>query len=342
MPIKVKLPNGQIGSFPDDMPHEEIEAVLQKQFGFNQNQAQSQQQPHEQSFLNKLPRNIGAGITEGIAGLANIPYDIARQQENVSQPQDNYEKKLLASLGEKQNQQPLFSSNEVPHFNEHNYSKMFGLTQEPTFSDKAIQFGSGLISPGALFKGAQVASKGIPLAAKLAKAFGELPLTANMASKPLKQARSLAKERNISNISVPKDILKEAQDFLPKNMPTRNLIKEAKKGNYDPFFTLQSDLGKTARQLSKSPSGAERLYGEQANDLRKRLIEAMHSSLSKSGHEDIGQLMSKGQNKYRQYKKLDREIYPKLRKAGIGVAAGVGIPTGYRSLKSMLSGDSYY
>ncbi len=32
MAIRVKLPNGEIGEFPDDMPHEEIESVLQKQF----------------------------------------------------------------------------------------------------------------------------------------------------------------------------------------------------------------------------------------------------------------------------------------------------------------------
>lgn len=32
MVIRVKLPNGQYGNFPDDMPHDQIETVLRKQF----------------------------------------------------------------------------------------------------------------------------------------------------------------------------------------------------------------------------------------------------------------------------------------------------------------------
>ncbi len=32
MAIRVKLPNGQYANFPDNMPHDQIESVLQKQF----------------------------------------------------------------------------------------------------------------------------------------------------------------------------------------------------------------------------------------------------------------------------------------------------------------------
>ncbi len=65
MAIRVKLPTGEIGEFPDSMSHEQIESVLQKQFGGPQ---------EEQGFFNKLPRNIGAGLLEGARGIGNIPH----------------------------------------------------------------------------------------------------------------------------------------------------------------------------------------------------------------------------------------------------------------------------
>ena len=33
MPVRVQLPDGNIAEFPDGMPPQEIEAVLQRQFG---------------------------------------------------------------------------------------------------------------------------------------------------------------------------------------------------------------------------------------------------------------------------------------------------------------------
>ncbi len=181
-------------------------------------------------------------------------------------------------------------------------------------------------------------SENRPLGALLGGAFGaaplakELPLTKGMAAKPLNYAEKLIKERNIGNFKIPKDIFNEAKDFLPKNLPYKKLLNEAKKGDYKNLFTLQSDIGKTARQLTKSASGAERLHGMQANDLRQRLLEAMKGHLNKEGHEDISGLISKGQNKYRQHMKLRKPV-TKILGAG---AAAIGIPPAYKYLKDIL------
>lgn len=48
MAIRVQLPTGEIGEFPDDMSHEEIESVLQKQFP---------PEDHEQSDIPPIPFN---------------------------------------------------------------------------------------------------------------------------------------------------------------------------------------------------------------------------------------------------------------------------------------------
>lgn len=152
----------------------------------------------------------------------------------------------------------------------------------------------------------QVAS--LPLFDKIFSAIESVPLTKGLAAKPLKNAQRLLEERGAPSLSISKDILKESQDFLPKNLPTKNLLKEAAKGDYKTLFSLQSDLGKAARELSKSSSGAERLHGFQAHDLRQRLLQGMKDSLAEQGHEDVANLLTKGQNKYRQHMKYRKPV----------------------------------
>ncbi len=74
MAIRVKLPNGQYGNFPDDMPHDQIEAVLRKQFppessdkgfsGIGQDIQQSVEQFPEYavSMAQQLPEEIDAAV----------------------------------------------------------------------------------------------------------------------------------------------------------------------------------------------------------------------------------------------------------------------------------------
>lgn len=250
----------------------------------------------EQGFLNKLPRNIGSGLLSGATGLANLPYEGA---------------KLIGNPG----------AEYVPHFGEHDYGKMLGLTGEPTTSDKAIQMASEFALP--IGGAAKAGAKGLKA---LGKVVADLPLTRGMASKALKQAEKLSTERNVIGLPIDKQVLKDIPQFLPKTEPYRKLLQAAKKGDYKSLFTLQSDLGKHSRQLTKSSSGAERLHGMEAANTRKRLIEAMRSKLSASGHKDIADLMQHGQNRYRQYNKLKEKVYKPAMKgakyAGIPVSLG--------------------
>ena len=120
MPRKIKLPNGKIGNFPDDMSDTDIEAVLQKQFPpESKKNLTSQVQPTEKpsvssdivnsiagvpasliDFVANLPGqisesagqisqnplraagNLGAGLLEGIKGGLNIPSNLAAYAES--------------------------------------------------------------------------------------------------------------------------------------------------------------------------------------------------------------------------------------------------------------------
>lgn len=186
-----------------------------------------------------------------------------------------------------------------------------------------------------LIRGGATGLASMPLANKIFSAAESLPLSRTMAARPLVAAEKLIGERNVNKIKIPKDILKEAKDFLPKNLPTKNLLEQAAKGDYKSLFTLQSDLRKAGSGLTKSASGAERLYGIQAHDLRQRLLNAFKDDLTKKGHNDIVGLISKGQNKYRQYMKLTGIVKPIAKWAGVPIGTGALIGAGIKGFNSL-------
>lgn len=285
MAIRVKLPNGQYGNFPDDMPHEEIEAVLQKQF------PQEHAQP-EQSFLNKLPRNIGAGLARGITGLANIPYDIAKMS-GAGQRVDPYEQRLMQAMGETQ-QQP--NAERIPHFNEHNYSKMLGITGEPTASDEAIQMATEFALPigGAIkagYKGLKAVSKALP--AITSKGIAKEVMAGKDIAKSKYNAlyNSLferAENKGLTQLQKP-DI---KADLIEKNsMPKyHTALKEfMQKPTVENAHKAQSDLGKLGRAMEKSDainpltSSQQRTY-RAVQDAKNKIKEAMFE-----GHPDLAE-----------------------------------------------------
>lgn len=160
----------------------------------------------------------------------------------------------------------------------------------------------------------------------------EIPVTRRLASRHLNRARELVRERGVQSLNVPEHLLDEARTFLPQNAATENLLHQASAGNYEPLFTLQSDLAASARDLM-SGRGADRMLGRQANELRQSLLNSMRGSLAESGHTDIANIMRRGQNKYRQYSRIKQNVYRPMERAGIPLGA-VGI-TSYAIAKAL-------
>jgi len=116
---------------------------------YNPESIQQPQQP-QQSFLEKLPLNIGAGLAEGGRGILNIP---------------NTLKNLTGGR--------LFSHAE--HFEPANFGKIFGIRGEPTLADEAIQgiseFAPALFAPEAQLGKVGSAIENIPKYGKFLKKY---------------------------------------------------------------------------------------------------------------------------------------------------------------------------
>ncbi len=117
----------------------------------------------------------------------------------------------------------------------------------------------------------------------------------------LRQARKLANARG-ALAHVPEHEIAAVTDYIHPDLPLRNLMDAARTGNYDPLFSLQSDLATYGRQARFSPFARERTHGRQAYALRERMLDHMRNSLAEGGHEDVAALMKRGQNQFRRYK----------------------------------------
>lgn len=304
-----------------------------------------QQIPSQGFFSNALDyeKGLGLGLLQGggktAASIGNFPADIyehfsGTQPYHIPHPNlqkyypQNIAGKIGSSIGENIGEIAFPGTGTfkaIKSVNNPLVKSLVGMLSgglSNAASNEENRIGSGIT--GVTLGG------GAPLVTATAKAITNVPWTKGIASKALKQAQQLVGERGIKDIHVPADIFKEAKDFLPKNLPSEKLLEAAKKGDYKPLFTFQSDLGKSARELLKSSSGADRLHGMQAHDLRDRLLNAMKEHFSKQGHEDISNLLTKGQKKYAQHMKYIHPVTKDLPKKAL---TAVGLGTGYEFLK---------
>lgn len=316
MAIRVKLPNGKYASFPDDMPHEDIEKVLQKQFAPNANNAPKEE---SQGFLSKLPRNIAIGLANLGHSTLNTPSDLAQLAEQRGK-EFGMNLKIPGPEIKTKEYKPI--SSYIPRQEEHNFAEMLGQKGNPTLLDSFIQ-------------------KGVEFSPEIMSGYGlmrNLPLTQRMASRHLRQARNMAHERNVNELNVNPELLEESRQFMNMNNPdVQRLYQESQQGGFNSLMSLQSDVGVEARSLRKSPLAAERRQAPHAENLKQRLLTDIRRELTAQGHEDIADLVGRGINKYRQYKKIEENVYPILKRLGIPIGIGASIIFGWNKGKKLLN-----
>jgi hypothetical protein len=121
MARRVKLPDGRIGNFPDDMSDSEIESVLQKQFP-----PESKENPTEPPKSQDQQEHDAAvryGIKDPLAGLANLGHGLLNAPHNIA-----------ALFSEK-------LASHIPKQDEFNYSEALGIPEDQkNLADKLIQF----------------------------------------------------------------------------------------------------------------------------------------------------------------------------------------------------------
>lgn len=307
-----------------------------------------QSQPHQSFFKNAMDyeKALGLGLLQGggdvAASIGNFPGDIYKHFAGGESPyhiphpalQQYYPEgmagKLGSSIGEGIGQVGIPGTGAIKAMKAVNnpLTKALagmaagGLGNAASNEDDRI--GSGIT-------GAALGATG-SVAGSIGKGIANVPWTKGAANKSLRIAEQLVKERGIKNLPIAKDIFNESKNFLPKNLPNKKLLEAARGGDYKKLFTLQSDLGKISRELQKSSSGAERLHGMQAADLRKRMLDSMKEHLSKQGHEDIANHLTMGQQKYAKHMKYVEPAIKKAKKLG---THALGIGTGYELFKHL-------
>jgi len=124
---RVQLPTGKIAEFPESMSDEEITHQLRKQFPPESHvSSENKETTHEQSFIEKLPKNILAGLAQMGHGVINAPHNITKA---IS---------------------PKFAEH-IPKQHDYDYPKMLGLPEESSIADKlirgAVQYAPAMMLP---------------------------------------------------------------------------------------------------------------------------------------------------------------------------------------------------
>lgn len=243
----------------------------------------------EESFLKKLPRNIAIGLTHAGRELHNLPHDIASGVDAVGSGMGR-----LLGAPEFQEKNSNFAS--YFPYDEKNYANVFGQKGPPTPVDTIIQ--KGIEVAPEIWSGVN-ALRGMKLFPHL---------TRRGASKKLRKARSLSEEREIGTLNVNPELIEDAAQYLPNNLLERNLMGSSQAGDYNSLFDLQSKLGKVSSQrMGKIRSlfaPEAQIKGEAGLASRGRLLDAIHENLQSQGHNDISNLLRKGQDEYRRYMKF--------------------------------------
>lgn len=202
----------------------------------------------------------------------------------------------------------------------------------PKEYNAAESFGLGEQQPGdALLQGIPNMALTAGIGKAISPLLAEIPITKKLAARPLEKTRRGAYKRGVTNIPVSEELLAQAEARLPNTPEVKQLIEDARKGDYNAVFGLQSDLGAEARGLAKSSTHAERRQAQEVHSLKQQVLGSIKAQLEKEGHNDLAKLLMKGQKKYRQYKWLDQNIYPYLKKYGIPTSVGGAV---YKLLSS--------
>jgi len=267
----------------------------------------------EESFRQKLPRNIVAGLANLGHTALNAPHDLAKNIEQQGQQFGELIDKAfpLEKYGVKTPQYNFSAADQIPYQEKKNFSQMLGQKGEPTWADYLVQKGVEH-SPDILLAGNALRNI-IP------------HLTKYGATRTLNKATQLAEGRNIGNLNVDPELINDARQFLPNTLPERNLLGASKTGDYNSLFNLQSNLGKiSAQRMGKIKSlfsPEAHIKGKAGLASRNRLLDSIHENLQSQGHHDISDLLRQGQNEYRRYMKFKPYKY-----ALGGAAAAYAIP----------------
>ncbi len=268
--------------------------------------------PESQEYFN-LPKNALIGLTHLGRNLHNLPHDIASGFDVVG-----------SSIGR------MFGAPEFKNKNSdiasylpydpQSYADVFGQKGEGSILDNLVQKGiehaPELYGAGGLIKGGIRRLKG---------------------THHLDEVKKLINEKEISNFNYPHKMIKDAEKFLPKTEASKELIKQAKSGNYEAAFKLQSQIGHHQRKLLKSPLASENsIMAPKAGELKQQMLSHLEKVLRGANHIEEAEMMRKGIKNYAQYMKIKNAALPVMKKLGIPVTILSALGFGAKKLSNAL------
>jgi len=316
--MEIELPNGQIAEFPDDMPHEDIEKVLQSHFPMKSEIPSIEfPQSHHSAFANLL-HGLREGYPHALKGDINAVAQLFGRQ-----PFENQELESNAPLSERIGR----GFGEVG-------GHLSAIIPAATASEALIpglagaSIGAGLagaattpgglkerLTSGVLEAAIPAAFKGVKEAGKLGIAALRKSPTPRMAADVIQKSHATAHdfaveplnkaEQEASKVGKPirlsNKILTAAEDALANTKANKALIDKAKKGDYKSVFKLQSDLWKRGNSFASKQTQAEIDRGQEIFDLRDSMLNGMKAHYDYLGKNNVSKNLAEGQKRYQQF-----------------------------------------
>lgn len=338
MAIRVKLPNGQYGQFPDDMPHEEIESILKKQFPPTGENIESElvaapfnNQPKAETTgwkglkddaINSLAQAIKGGIgfvrdipnkleksgqyIEEHPGSSILHYagQLAAETANLGKGILNLPHDVIAELGRKG-----LVSERVKKYNELPFThipegteKALGLEADTEKGDelfRAVPDIASIVAPGiSVAKVGKRVLKGPDLKTALRETQSKVNSLKNNIGSTFDVVKKEVDQRGIGKIPIKKELISQAENLLDKTPESKDLIKRAKTGDYNALRDLQSDLREIGETALSNKLSTERKIGKEALSTRKQINNSVEGYLEESGHKDLSQLLKQAKQDY--------------------------------------------
>lgn len=272
-----------------------------------------------ESFLDKLPRNIAAGLLEMGRNLGNTPNEYLRQAERGI-------KSLLPNDARQALQGVNFADTVIPRIGENfNYPEALGQKGKGTLMDNLIQGGI----------------KWAPEIYGAAHLLHQIPAVRGFMATDLRKAKKLVGD---TKIPLDEGLLKRAIPNLPEDHNiTAEAINKARQGDYESIFNIQSKVGQHQRNLEKSLLASEKKQAPSVKELKRLILDDMEAKLKGHPNPELakaGDLLRKGVNNYAQYKKIANLIAPYLKYAGAGSLLGAGGGLAWGLMGLLLKGKS--
>lgn len=200
---------------------------------------------------------------------------------------------------------------------------IFGMQQNPlqqlgdSAGYAASLIGGLMRAPGAVEKAGEIIS--------------DIPFSKQAGVRALNKVKDELASRGGQPLKISEETINDimTNKFLRNTKANRNLLERAKEGKYTDLFDLQSDLGQRERSYTRDIfNAANRQFGRDIGTTRQDLLKEMKQELEKQGHLDLADLLTHGQNRYRQYMQ-----FRPYRNAAIG--AGFASSPFYQKIKRL-------